>query len=197
MRKALYLLLAILVCLGLVSACAEEEAAPSGRLLWFVSDQSMQEVPTAALASQPYQGESSIPALLEALLEGPEAGSGLVSAIPSGTRLLGWSIENGVAYVDLSQPYGDLVGVDLTLADYSIALTLAQLEEVDGVVITVNGSRPPDREGRILRRDDVVFSGVEEEPVETLPSSITISQVGFPSSPITIREANPSPSIYS
>ena len=59
MRKALYLLLAILVCLGLVSACAEEEAAPSGRLLWFVSDQSMQEVPTAALASQPYQGESS------------------------------------------------------------------------------------------------------------------------------------------
>ena len=38
---------------------------------------------------------------------------------------------------------------------------------------------------------------VEEEPVETLPSSITISQVGFPSSPITILEANPSPSIYS
>lgn len=166
MRKALYLLLAILVCLGLVSACAEEEAAPSGRLLWFVSDQSMQEVPTAALASQPYQGESSIPALLEALLEGPEAGSGLVSAIPSGTRLLGWSIENGVAYVDLSQPYGDLVGVDLTLADYSITLTLAQLEEVDGVVITVNGSYREGGDGRVLHAEDVVFSGVEEEPVE-------------------------------
>ena len=166
MRKALYLLLAILICLGLVSACAEEETAPSGRLLWFVSDQSMQEVPTAALASQPYQGESSIPALLEALLEGPEAGSGLVSAIPSGTRLLGWSIENGVAYVDLSQPYGDLVGVDLTLADYSIALTLAQLEEVDGVVITVNGSYREGGDGRVLHAEDVVFSGVEEEPVE-------------------------------
>ncbi|HIT31767.1 MAG TPA: GerMN domain-containing protein [Candidatus Enterenecus stercoripullorum] len=166
MRRVLCLLLAAAACLGPLSACAPEERGAQGLALWFAADQSVRETATAALATQPYQGEGTIPALMQALLGGPEAGGGLASAIPAGTRLLDWSLEDGVAHVDLSQPYGDLVGVDLTLADYCITLTLTQLEEVEGVAITVNGSQPGGREGRVLYAGDVVLSGVEEEPVE-------------------------------
>ena len=165
MRRVVCLLLAL--SLALAAGCAPEEMEQQEELvLWFAVDQSLREVPSVALETQPYQGARTIPDLMQALLDGPGQGSGLISAIPSGTQLLEWTMEGEVAYIDLSQPYGDLVGVDLTMADYCIALTLTQLEEIEGVVITVNGSRPPDREGRILRRDDVVFSGVEEEPVE-------------------------------
>lgn len=166
MKRLLWLLLAAAAGLSLLAGCASDQEEGEGLLLWFAADQSLQEVPTAALASQPYQGEASVPDLLAALLDGPEAGGGLVSAIPAGTRLLDWRVEDGIAHVDLSQPYGDLVGVDLTVADYSIALTLTQLEGVDGVRITVNGSDPEGGGGRVLYAEDVVFSGVEEEPVE-------------------------------
>ncbi len=166
MKRLLWLLLAAAAGLSLLAGCASDQEEGEGLLLWFAADQSLQEVPTAALASQPYQGEASVPDLLAALLDGPEAGGGLVSAIPAGTRLLDWRVEDGIVHVDLSQPYGDLVGVDLTVADYSIALTLTQLEGVDGVRITVNGSDPEGGGGRVLYAEDVVFSGVEEEPVE-------------------------------
>ena len=166
MKRLLWLLMAAAAGLGLLAGCAAEREEEEGLLLWFAADQSLQEVPTAALDTQPYQGEASVPDLLAALLDGPEAGRGLVNAIPAGTRLLDWRVEDGIAHVDLSQPYGDLVGVDLTVADYSIALTLTQLEGVDGVRITVNGSDPEGGGGRVLYAEDVVFSGVEEEPVE-------------------------------
>ena len=166
MKRLLALLLAAAAGLGLLAGCAAGGEEGEGLLLWFAADQSLQEVPTAALASQPYQGEASVPGLMDALLDGPEAGGGLTGVIPPDTRLLDWRVEDGIAQVDLSQPYGDLVGVDRTLADYGIVLTLSQLEGVDGVRITVNGGAPGGDDGGVLYPEDVVFSGVEEEPVE-------------------------------
>ncbi|HIT01633.1 MAG TPA: GerMN domain-containing protein [Candidatus Enterenecus merdae] len=153
------------VALLLAPGCAPGGAAGEELTLWFAVDQSQQGV-SSALATQPYEGEGTVPALVQALLAGPEPGAGLTNAIPAGTRLLDWRVEGTVAYVDLSQPYGDLTGMALTLADYCLALTLTQLEGVEQVSVTVNGSPPPDRTGRLFSADDVVFSGVEEEPVE-------------------------------
>lgn len=162
-RMVCLLLAAVLV---LLPGCAGAGGDGVRLTVWFAADPSGPVAPPAALAGSSYQGEGTVPALMQALLDGPEPGSGLVPAIPQGVRLLDWSMAEGVARVDLSQPYGDLVGMELTLADYSITLTLTQLEEVQGVIITVNGSQPPEREGEILRADDVVFSGIEEDLVE-------------------------------
>ena len=125
MRRVVCLLLAL--SLALAAGCAPEEMEQQEELvLWFAVDQSLREVPSVALETQPYQGARTIPDLMQALLDGPGQGSGLISAIPSGTQLLEWTMEGEVAYIDLSQPYGDLVGVDLTMADYCIALTLGR-----------------------------------------------------------------------
>ena len=48
-------------------------------------------------------------------------------------------MNNGLLTVDFSSTYGTLSGIDLTLADYSVVLTLTQLEEVETVMITVGG----------------------------------------------------------
>lgn len=165
-KNAVWLLAALL--LALASGCAgagpEEE---QGLKLWFPTDPNQEQL-SAALDSCLYQGESqSIPSLLSALLTGPPPEeTGLISAIPTGTRVLSWSVEDRVANVDLSAAYAELVGIDLTLADYCITLTLAQLPGVDGVRITANGGGQSYRDRQALYPEDVLFSGEEEAPVE-------------------------------
>ena len=99
--------------------------------------------------------------VLAALLAGPPQDSGLARIIPAGTRLARWSVENRTALVELSPEYGGLEGIDRTLADYCVALTLCQLPAVDGVRLSAGGG-----EGRLLRAGDAIFSGAEEEPVD-------------------------------
>ncbi|MBD5119203.1 MAG: GerMN domain-containing protein [Clostridiales bacterium] len=166
-KTAVWLLLAALL-LALASGCnragQEEE---QGLMLWFPTDPDQERL-SAALDSCPYRGESpSIPGLLAALLAGPPSeSSGLVAAIPAGTRVLSWSLDNRVVDVELSAAYAELVGIDLTLADYCITLTLTQLPGVDGVRVTANGGGQSYRDRQALYPGDVLFSGAEEVPVE-------------------------------
>ncbi len=167
MKKAVKLLLgAALLALALGCAAARQEEDP-GLQLWFPVDPALDQV-SSALDTCPYQGENrSIPGLLSALLAGPPAEEAQLAALaPAGTRVLSWSVEDRVANVELSAAYAGLVGVDLTLADYCITLTLTQLEGVDGVRITVNGGGQSYRDRTVLYPEDALFSGAEETPVE-------------------------------
>lgn len=168
MRKSIVWLPLAALLLALASGCAgaarEEE---QGLKLWFPTDPG-QELLSAALDSCPYQGEDhSIPALLSALLAGPPPDAAtLIPAAPGGTRVLSWSVDNRVVHVELSAAYAELVGIDLTLADYCITLTLTQLPGVDGVRVTSNGGGQSYRDRQALYPGDVLFSGAEEVPVE-------------------------------
>lgn len=71
---------------------------------------------------------------------GPEAESGDTTAIPEGTRLLGISISDGVATVDLSDEFdsgGGSAGMFLRLAQ--VVFTLTQFATVDGVEFRIEG----------------------------------------------------------
>lgn len=159
--------LPVLLALVMLAGCAPAEQE-DGLMLWFTTSAETEDGEWAgkALGTQKYGGEATVEGLMAALLAGPEGNSGLSNPFPAGTRLLDWNLENGIAQVDLSQHYGSLAGVYLTLADYCVTLTLSQLEEVRGVVITVNGSELSYRNRQVLYPDDVVFSGDEEEPVD-------------------------------
>jgi hypothetical protein len=83
-------------------------------------------------------------AALTALLEGPtraERAAGLASAIPAGTRLLGVSIDDGVATVDLTSQYqsgGGSLSMQLRLAQ--VVYTLTQFPTVDAVRFQLDGA---------------------------------------------------------
>lgn len=162
-KRWLWLLAA--ACAALLFACAAGEEESAGLKLWFGGG-SGRERPPAAFDGWSYEGEETIPGLMDALLDGPPADSGLTRIIPAGTRMLDWAAEDRVVQVELSAPYAGLTGVDLTLADYSIVLTLTQLDGVDGVRITVNGGGEAFQNRKVLYAGDVLFSGAEEEPVE-------------------------------
>ena len=83
--------------------------------------------------------EDCVRALMEALLAGPDEPS-LSSPIPEGTALKSLKVSGRRAQIDLSAQYARLTGIDLSLADYCITLTLTQLPDVARVRITVAGS---------------------------------------------------------
>lgn len=163
MRK-LALLCALLLLLTACSPAEGPDADGAAYAVYFTAS----SLGGAALISEErrFPANSSLTeGLLDALLSGP-AGEGLVSPIPAGTRLLSWQLDGeGVLSLDLSEQYGSLAGVDLTLADYAIALTLCQLPAVEAVSITVEGEAVAFRSHQLLRAADVILSGSEDAPV--------------------------------
>ena len=96
---------------------------------------------------------------------------GYESPLPQGTRLLSLHIENGLATVDLSAQYAGLSGVDLTIADACITLTLCQMPAVERVCILAQGNPLPYRLRQTMTADEVLLSGRDEE-VRTLRARI-------------------------
>ena len=85
---------------------------------------------------------------------------GLTSPFPRGVSLLSWDWdeeEPGVLRITLSEQYGALTDISLTLADYCIVLTLSQLEEVEGVEIRSGGHSAGYRSHQTLRADEVLL----------------------------------------
>lgn len=161
--------LALLACVLLISSCAWREtgetpeagtpyvlyfrerdlehAAGSGVLRKEASDlQVTEELETEQLAK----------ALMTELLEGPSDET-LKRTIPPETTLRSLHMERTRAIVDLSAAYGLLSGVELTLADQSIALTLTQVPEILSVKITVQGEELAYRDKQIFTGRDVLL----------------------------------------
>lgn len=162
--KRLSLLLALLL---LLTGCGEKNAAggeEGAYAVYFLSN----TLQSSALKSEERRVPDGVPpaeGLLHALLSGP-TGEGLVSPIPAGTLLRAWSLDDeGTLHVDFSEQYGGLSGVDLTLADYCVALTLCALPNVECVSITVEGEPIAFRSHQLLRATDVILSGSEDAPI--------------------------------
>lgn len=103
-------------------------------------------------------------ALAEILLSGPESEL-LASPFPEGVSVQRVTLSEGVLYLDFSEQYGALSGIDLTVANCCLALTFCQVEGVDAVRVTVEGKELPYFDARDLAAGDVVLTGDEEKPV--------------------------------
>ena len=168
-KRVLWAALALLV---LCTACTPNPAVEPNQgdyTLYFVSAENRTD--GAALATEGRDlapdGEE-VEGLLALLLSGPESAS-LRSPFPAGTALRGVSIEEGTAHVDLSEAYGGLSGVDLTLADGCVVLTLCQLEEVEAVYLTVEGRPRPFRDRVYTPADFLLDNTMPEEAQQEEP----------------------------
>lgn len=111
-----------------------------------------------------YLESDSIPAIMEALLEGPRKASGTMRTFPENVKLRSYAMNEGILTLDLSEPFASLSGYDLMLAQYCIVLTLAQIENVDGISISVDGKKVPGGASGILTPTNVIFNGETQDP---------------------------------
>lgn len=86
-------------------------------------------------------------------------------------------MEDGCLHLDLSEQYGGLTGIDLTIADACLTLTFCQVEGVEAVYVTVEGSEIPYRPIQRLTLEDVLLSTGQESPPpqENVPESSNAS----------------------
>lgn len=102
-----------------------------------------------------------------ALLMGECHEDGFTVPVPHGARLQQCEIRNGIAYVDFSESYGMLSGMELTISDYCVALSLTQIRGVDLVSITVDGRELAYRDSSRFAAKDVLLTNTDD-PVRTL-----------------------------
>lgn len=160
------LLCALALVLAACGLAGPRESASPEEQLYPVYYSAMEDERAGAAVDCTYCAVSGpvIPGLLSALLAAP-AEPGLSSPLPAGVRLLSWSLEGGQLHLDLSEQYGGLTGMDLTLADSCITLTFCSLDWVDAVYITAEGREIPYRRTQVLTSQDLLLSGAEDEPV--------------------------------
>lgn len=101
------------------------------------------------------------------LLVGPESPE-LVSPFPAGTRVRSCREEGDLAVVDLSEAYGGLSGMDLTLADGCIVLSLCELDHIRRVYLTVEGRPRPFRDQVFTAHDFLLDRGSGGEGQQTV-----------------------------
>lgn len=96
------------------------------------------------------------------LLMGECHEKGFQSPIPAGTTLRSAEVKGSTAWVDFAGSYGQLSGMDLTIADYCVALSLTQLEGVYAVRITVNGQELAYRDSNLFLASDVLLTSMDD-----------------------------------
>lgn len=100
--------------------------------------------------------------LLERLLaDAPDAG--VRAPMPGGTTLLSLSVLGNWARVDFSRQYARLAGIDLTLADYCVTLTLTQLDGVNALLEALAQGPESDALAALLPEEFTVLSARVEE----------------------------------
>mgnify|MGYP003267361098 FL=1 len=152
MKRIVSLLLLLLV----LSGCGTSRSG-EGFQLYFQTDP---EAAThgAAISSQPYsgKGEPGVEELFSALMNGPTH-SGLVSPFPQGVTLVSWELSDGLLTLNLSEQYGGLADISLTLADYCLVLTMSQIAGVESVQIQSDGHTYHSRSHQTMTSQEAVL----------------------------------------
>ena len=96
------------------------------------------------------------------LLLGSCKATGFTSPVPEGTTVRSCTVSGGTVSVDLSSEYDQLTGIDRTIADYCITLSLLQLTGIYAVRLTVMGMLPSNRTEPVYTSAQVLLTSPED-----------------------------------
>ena len=100
-------------------------------------------------------------AVVSRLLEGPTDRE-LESPLPAGVELLSLEVRDRTAYVDLSGSFNQLAGVELSMADYCLTLSLTALDGIGAVRITAQGRPVGQQPKQVFYERDVLLSTMDD-----------------------------------
>lgn len=165
---ALLLALTMLLCCGCAVRSSSREEQENCLRLYCPSE--LSEVPGGDAIGYVNVNWEELPAgdpvetaqaILQLLL-GECADENFKSPLPVGTKLQKCERKGSVLLVDFSAAYGQLNGIQLTMADYCVALSLTQISGIHAVRITVNGQELAYRDTNLLLASDVLLTSTED-----------------------------------
>lgn len=168
MRRLLALLLAAL--LVVLTACGGQTAS-DGPVVYYGAN-TREGYGSAAIQGEVWEDAPenvTMDDLMDRMLTEPEDPA-LYVVFPAGVHLLSWSLEDGLLSLDFSESYSELSGISLTLANYCLVMTAAQLEGVQQVTVTVEGHALSEGSQGPFSVYDILLTGEIQDP----------DTVGFP-----------------
>ena len=172
MRRAIALLLLVQLALCAASCAAQPAQQEEGDyVVYLLADR---QSAAGADAIRPVRTDLDVaedaPLVekAEAVVNRVLAGGG---SLWQGIELRSIAIQGRRAYVDLSRRYAGLTGIQLSLADYCITLSLTQLEGINSVTITAQGQELAYRPDQVLMEQDVLLSTMDDV-IETVTVSL-------------------------
>ena len=175
MKKRIISLLLAAALAASLCACGEQQTADGGSLrLYCPADLSEQNksagggdavqgiaIPWADITAGDRGRQQQAQYIMELLLGGCTA-EGFIAPIPVGTQLLSCTVTGGTVSVDMSSEYDQLIGIDRTIADYCITLSLMQLDGIYAVRLTVAGELPADRTSEVYTSEEVLLTSPDD-----------------------------------
>ena len=169
MKKALAALMSLLLLCG-AAGCGVAAVTPEGTGLqiYYEADPEKAaggDILTTARVDWTEQAKRPADAqareALRLLLEGV-GDPDFTSPLPDGTQLLSCSVSGSTAVVDFSAAYGQLTGMQLTIADYCVTLTLTQITPIRMVRILADGREITYRHSSTLLAGDALLTSTED-----------------------------------
>lgn len=170
MRRMIAGFLALMLCL-LCGCGVREEQVTEGLHLYHLTQEDDRlggDIISATLIpweELPESREEQAAVVLEQLL------NGINSPLPRGTVLRSVTVSGSSVHVDLGGAYSQLSGVDLTIADYCIALSLTQLTGIYAVRVLCEGHEVSYRSKQLLLASDALLSSMDDV-VRTLTATL-------------------------
>lgn len=167
MRKWAILLLAALLALAAVACGHREQEGEEGDYLLYglagEGEAAGGDAIQAVSVDLDVAENASVTEVAAALVEKLCEGAGEVSSpLPEDVSLNSIRIQGRRAYVDFSSRYAALTGIELSLADYCVTLTLTQMEEISAVSITAGGRELPYRDSQVFMEQDVLLGSMTD-----------------------------------
>lgn len=167
-RKWISLMLILLCLTGCTPVFSSPEEPVGEYGLWYAVAENKEGANHSDVVAFELRSWLELPSaetLLGALLKGPQSAT-LASPFPAGVRVLDIQMDAATEtlHVNLSEQYGSLSGLDLTVADYCIVMTMCQIPWVRNVRILVEGEPIPYRNRQNMQATDVLLAGIEDRP---------------------------------
>ena len=174
MKHVIALLLSLLSVLSLIS-CGVTEEPVEGLIIYGLTAEEKRLGGDIVIGDTilpweelPEEREAQVHTVMQHLMRN---GEGHLSPLPENVLLRSVTMSGSTACVDLSVGYTFLSGMELTVADYCIVLTLTQLTGVYAVRITAEGREIPQRSKQLLLSGDVLLSSMDDV-VRTLTAKL-------------------------
>ena len=174
MKRVIALFLSLLSVLSLIS-CGVKEEPVEGLIIYGLTAEEKRlggDIVSGDMVlpweELPREREAQVYTVMQHLMRN---GEGHISPLPENVLLRSVTMSGSTACVDLSVGYTFLSGMELTVADYCIVLTLTQLTGVYAVRITAEGREIPQRSKQLLLSGDVLLSSMDDV-VRTLTAKL-------------------------
>lgn len=159
MKKVLSLIVILVLCVSLFSACSKSDKTVSVYFKDAAANKLNEEKRTIPEKDKKDAKEVAKFALAQ-MIQGPQS-EGNETLFPDNTKLLSIAINGGVATLDFSKPYNEARDVSALLLRLSIVNTLCGIKGIEGVVINVEGkpivSESTGKEFGVLSLENIAF----------------------------------------